>query len=80
LVLMDVQMPEMDGLEATRRLRRREGERGLAHCPIIAMTANAMQDDRDQCIASGMDDFIAKPFRADELIATVAHYLHAVEE
>jgi len=45
-----------------------------------AMTANAMQDDRDQCIASGMDDFIAKPFRADELIATVAHYLHAVEE
>ncbi|HLO63839.1 MAG TPA: response regulator [Azonexus sp.] len=80
LVLMDVQMPEMDGLEATRRLRRREGERALPRCPIIAMTANAMQDDRDQCLAAGMDDFIAKPFRADELIATVAHYLHAAEE
>lgn len=80
LVLMDVQMPEMDGLEATRRLRRREGEGALPRCPIVAMTANAMQDDRDQCRASGMDDFIAKPFRADELIATVAHYLHAAEE
>ena len=75
LILMDVQMPEMDGLEATRYLRQREGELALAHCPIIAMTANAMQDDREQCFAAGMDDFIAKPFRADELIATVAHYL-----
>ena len=75
LVLMDMQMPEMDGIEATRHLRIREGELKLPRRPIIAMTANAMDEDREQCIAAGMDDFIAKPFRADEVISMLLRYL-----
>ena len=75
LILMDMQMPEMDGIEATRHLRIREAERQLPHQPIIAMTANAMDEDREQCIAAGMDDFIAKPFRADEVISMLLRYL-----
>ncbi len=76
LILMDMQMPNMDGLEATRRIRAREvaGERRI---PIIALTANAMQSDRDLCQAAGMDDFVAKPFRADEMFAVIEKYLTA---
>ena len=65
VVLMDVQMPEMDGLEATRRII---GEHPNTRPCIIAMTANAMQGDRDMCLAAGMDDYIAKPIRVDRLI------------
>jgi len=75
LILMDMQMPEMDGVEATRHLRIREAELKLPRRPIIAMTANAMDEDREQCIAAGMDDFIAKPFRADEVISMLLRYL-----
>jgi signal transduction histidine kinase/CheY-like chemotaxis protein len=59
LILMDVQMPEMTGLQATMQIRREEAM--VAHVPIVAMTASAMSEDRDRCLAAGMDDFISKP-------------------
>jgi two-component system, sensor histidine kinase and response regulator len=58
LILMDVQMPEMNGLQATMQIRREETD---AHVPIVAMTASAMSEERDRCLAAGMDDFISKP-------------------
>jgi len=74
LVLMDMQMPNMDGLEATRQLRAREIESGRPRLPIIALTANAMSADRDNCLAAGMDDFIAKPFRADSMLEVICRH------
>jgi CheY-like chemotaxis protein len=73
VVLMDVQMPEMNGLEATAAIRQREQDTG-AHVPIIALTAHAMPADRERCLAAGMDGYLAKPIDVDELIAAVESY------
>jgi PAS domain S-box-containing protein len=70
LVLMDVQMPEVDGLETTLRIRSLEQQTGT-HLPIIAMTAHALKGDRERCLEAGMDAYIAKPIRADELFAAI---------
>ena len=75
LVLMDVQMPEMDGLEATRRIRALGGPNG--HLPIVAMTANAMRSDREACLAAGMDDFVAKPINAEIFIGVLERVLYS---
>ena len=70
IILMDVQMPEMDGLEATRRLCERWPDPATRPW-IIAVTANAMQGDRERCMAAGMDDYITKPMKIDELSAAL---------
>ncbi len=73
LILMDCQMPEMDGFTATATLREREPSG--QHIPIIALTANAQLSDRERCIRSGMDDFLTKPFQKDEILQILNHWL-----
>ena len=79
LVLMDVEMPEMDGLTATRELRRREKEAGRCRVPVIAMTANALAQDRERCLEAGMDAHMGKPVRLEELGATIERWLAAAD-
>jgi CheY-like chemotaxis protein len=71
LIFMDLHMPELDGLEATTVLRNR----GYKNVPIVAMTADAMKEDRDRCLASGMDDYIAKPIRREEVFSMVKKWV-----
>jgi two-component system, sensor histidine kinase and response regulator len=75
VVLMDVQMPDMDGLEATTAIRRWEQETRI-HVPIIAMTAHTMQGDAERCLAAGMDGYVSKPIKPEDLYAAIDSFLH----
>jgi CheY-like chemotaxis protein len=85
LVFMDCQMPEMDGLTATRLIRERESKeakptrgdvgRSIRHVPIVALTAHAMQGDRELCLAAGMDDYLTKPFSLSQLEYMLARWV-----
>ena len=77
-ILMDVQMPELNGYEATRRIRAHEQANGLTTTPIIAMTAYALAGDRDRCLNAGMNDYIAKPYSAEELRKKLERFVPAV--
>jgi CheY-like chemotaxis protein len=74
LILMDVQMPEMDGIDACRSIRARELAQKLVRKPIIALTANALTDDRENCLAAGMDDYMTKPFMRAQLMALIQRW------
>jgi signal transduction histidine kinase/ActR/RegA family two-component response regulator len=79
LVLMDCQMPVLDGFAATRTIRAREALSGRARVPIVALTANAFESDRERCLAAGMDEHLTKPFRNEELESVLSRYLQPAE-
>ena len=79
VVLMDVQMPVMDGFEATVEIRRREEGTGR-HVAIVAMTAHAMKGDKERCIESGMDEYVPKPIRPEELFGSMAKALEIADQ
>ena len=74
VILMDCQMPEMDGFEATKRIRSGEAGARYVDIPIIALTANAMKGDKERCVSAGMDDYLSKPFDAEDLIEKVEYW------
>ena len=76
VILIDIQMPELDGLEATAAIRRMEAGSG-GHVPIIAMTAHAMVGDKEMCLESGMDGYVSKPLRPDDLFVVIEQTLNA---
>ena len=73
VILMDIQMPELDGYEATKKIREKEGSQ--KHTPIIALTANALIGDREKCLKAGMDDYISKPIESEKLEEILKKYL-----
>ncbi len=79
LILMDIQMPHLDGFQATEAIRRKEEKTG-AHIPIVAMTAHAMKEDRGRCLAAGMDDYICKPIKPDLLMEVIQRVMNRAKE
>jgi signal transduction histidine kinase/CheY-like chemotaxis protein len=77
LILMDCMMPDMDGYESTKRIREEEAKLGQKHIPIIALTANALEGDREYCLAAGMDDYLTKPFQTETLHALLKQHTGA---
>jgi CheY-like chemotaxis protein len=75
IVLMDVQMPEMDGITATREIRARELSTGQARKPILALTANALTDDKANCLSAGMDDYLTKPFMRRQILDLIGKWM-----
>ena len=71
VVLMDISMPQMDGFEATHAIRDLEMKHPSAHCPIVALTANVLKEDKDRCLQAGMDDFLTKPVRKTALMDAI---------
>lgn len=80
LILMDCEMPVMDGYEATRRIRAREQQEGSGHLPIIALTASALEQDRDRALKSGMNDYLSKPFKLDDLAQILRPVIRSAAE
>jgi CheY-like chemotaxis protein len=76
LILMDLQLPELDGFDATRQIRQAEAKSGR-HTPIVALTAQAMEGDRERCLAAGMDDYISKPYNMQTLRDTLSRWIPA---
>jgi CheY-like chemotaxis protein len=77
-VLKDCHLPEMDGFEATTEIRRRQHEGQLGQTlPVIALTANAVEGDRERCLAAGMDDYLSKPYSRDQLVVMLRRWLPA---
>ena len=75
IILMDIQMPVMDGIQATKKIREIELEKRIVPTPIIAITANALAGDREHCLASGMDEYISKPFQVETLVSKMKNLL-----
>jgi CheY-like chemotaxis protein len=78
LIFLDIQMPEVDGVEATRQIRERERAEGRRRVPIIALTAHAQSNDRDRFLAADMDEYIPKPYRLADIAAAVARFVGPV--
>lgn len=76
VILMDIQMPELDGIDATRSIRKIEREEDLNPTPIIAMTAHVMERDKDQCLSAGMNDFLSKPFERQNLLQKISNFMN----
>jgi CheY-like chemotaxis protein len=76
---MDIQMPEMDGYEATKTIRAPQSNVRNHNVPIIAMTAHAMKGDRERCIEAGMDDYVSKPIRPEQLLEAIKRFLPEID-